>query len=246
MGPPCHQLQVAELIGVDVVDLRVEQLCPHRPRRGDRTHAAPGEESRRTPGDLCEDVPGEPPGRYGPHGEERGDVVAQLRTNGHRVVEAHLNGDSVKALTGSMVAYEGKVQFKKASFGGGEGVMKTLKRKATGESLDLMECVGLGVVYLAQLGPYIELIALAGDQLSVESSALAGLRVDPVHERHLRRHARDVRRPGVDDHLGVRSRIGRDPVRRPGNLPGGLPSVSGDRRSTGLISARWASSSRVS
>lgn len=98
--------------------------------------------------------------------------MAQLRTNGHRVVEAHLNGDSVKALTGSMVAYEGKVQFKKASFGAGEGVMKTLKRKATGESLDLMECVGQGVVYLAQLGSYIELIALAGDKLSVESSAL--------------------------------------------------------------------------
>ncbi|MDQ3423511.1 MAG: AIM24 family protein [Actinomycetota bacterium] len=104
--------------------------------------------------------------------EDGGYVVAQLRTNGHRVVEAHLNGDSVKALTGSMVAYEGKVQFKKASFGAGEGVMKTLKRKATGESLDLMECVGQGVVYLAQMGSYIELIALAGDKLSVESSAL--------------------------------------------------------------------------
>lgn len=29
--------------------------------------------------------------------------MAQLRTNGHRVVEAHLNGDSVKALTGSLI-----------------------------------------------------------------------------------------------------------------------------------------------
>ena len=64
--------------------------------------------SRRTPDDLLKDVSGEPPGRYGPEGRPcdtatRGHVVAQLRTNGHRVVEAHLNGDSVKALTGSLI-----------------------------------------------------------------------------------------------------------------------------------------------
>ncbi len=58
--------------------------------------------------------------------------MAQLRTNGRRVLEAHLQNDAVRAVSGSMVAYEGQVQFKSAGFGGGDGLMAGLKRKATG------------------------------------------------------------------------------------------------------------------
>ena len=61
--------------------------------------------------------------------------MAQLKTNGRRLLEAHLQGDTVRAISGSMVAYEGNVQFKSAGMGGGDGLMAGLKRRATGESL---------------------------------------------------------------------------------------------------------------
>ncbi|GAB4062207.1 AIM24 family protein [Angustibacter speluncae] len=88
------------------------------------------------------------------------------------MLEAHLQNTMVKAIAGSMVAYEGQVQFKKASFGGGEGVMAGLKRRATGESLSLMECGGHGVVYFALDAQDITIVDLNNDQLQVESQQL--------------------------------------------------------------------------
>lgn len=101
--------------------------------------------------------------------------MAQLRTNGRRVLEAHLQNTSVRAVSGSMVAYEGQVQFKSAGFGGGDGLMAGLKRKATGESLTLMECQGNGVVYLALDAQDITLVDLSNDTLQVESRQLLAM-----------------------------------------------------------------------
>ena len=98
--------------------------------------------------------------------------MARFRKNGSRIVEVDLSGESVKALTGAMIAYEGDISFKKAGFGGGEGVRGALKRKVTGESLDLMECAGSGTVYFAHAATEIELVPLANETLQVESSSL--------------------------------------------------------------------------
>ncbi len=101
--------------------------------------------------------------------------MAQLRTNGRRVLEAHLQNDAVRAVSGSMVAYEGQVQFKSAGFGGGDGLMAGIKRKATGESLTLMECQGSGVVYFALDAQDITLVDLNNDTLQVESRQLLAM-----------------------------------------------------------------------
>ena len=101
--------------------------------------------------------------------------MAQFRMNGQRVLEVHLSGDAVRALTGSMVAYEGSVAFKNAGMGGGGGFKAALKRKVTGESLELMEMSGQGVVYLANAATEVELVQLQGDTLHVESSALLAI-----------------------------------------------------------------------
>jgi hypothetical protein len=45
--------------------------------------------------------------------------VATFAKNGTRVLEAHLGGETIKCLTGSMVAYEGNISFKNAGMGGG-------------------------------------------------------------------------------------------------------------------------------
>lgn len=107
--------------------------------------------------------------------------MAVLTARG-RVLEADLQGDTVRALAGSMVAYTGAVEFKGAGMGGGDGLRAALKRRAGGESLSLMECRGSGRVHLAVDARHVMVVDLAGDTLSVESDALlavtSGLRLD--------------------------------------------------------------------
>lgn len=99
----------------------------------------------------------------------------QLVSKTKRVVEAHLNNSSVRAISGSMVAFEGQVTFKSAGFGGGEGLVAGIKKKATGESLLLMECAGTGIVYLAQDAANVTVVDLTGEPLQVESQQLLAL-----------------------------------------------------------------------
>ena len=108
--------------------------------------------------------------------------MAQFRLSGSRVLAVTLAGETIRAVTGSMVAYEGSVTFKNAGMGGGDGLKGAFKRRLTGESLSLMEVSGSGVVYLAQNATEVELVPLSGETLQVESSALLaveqGLRTD--------------------------------------------------------------------
>ncbi|MRH86457.1 AIM24 family protein [Nocardia sp. SYP-A9097] len=98
--------------------------------------------------------------------------MAQLFEKSKKVIEAHLSGTGIRAIAGSMVAYEGNVQFKSAGFGGGDGVLAGLKRRATGESLSLMECSGQGRVFFAVNGQNVTVVDLNNDTLQVESQQL--------------------------------------------------------------------------
>ena len=100
--------------------------------------------------------------------------MAQLTTNGHRVLVANLTGDSLRAISGSMVAYEGDVAFKNAGMGRG-GLRAALKQKVTGESLSLMEVSGKGIVYFAVDAQDITIVELANDSMHVEASQLLAL-----------------------------------------------------------------------
>lgn len=101
--------------------------------------------------------------------------MAQLSLNGKKVLQAQLNGETVRAITGSMVAYEGNVSFKNAGMGGGGGFKAAVKRKMTGESLSLMECTGTGVVYLAVDAQDVTVVALGNETMQVESQQLLAL-----------------------------------------------------------------------
>ncbi|WP_194829509.1 AIM24 family protein [Nocardia sp. XZ_19_231] len=98
--------------------------------------------------------------------------MAQLFEQSKKVIEAQLAGTSIRAIAGSMVAYEGNVQFKSAGFGGGEGMLNGLKRRATGEKLSLMECNGNGRVFLAVNGQNVTVVNLNNETLQVESQQL--------------------------------------------------------------------------
>jgi uncharacterized protein (AIM24 family) len=110
------------------------------------------------------------------------DRLSQFRLENIKMAAVTLQGDSIRAVTGAMVAYEGQVAFKNAGMGGGEGLGAAFKRKLSGESLSFMECSGQGVVYLAVNASEISLIQLQGHTLSVEASSLlaleGGLRTD--------------------------------------------------------------------
>jgi len=101
--------------------------------------------------------------------------VAQLQLNGSKVLTAHLAGETVRAITGAMVAFDGQVSFKNAGMGGGDGFRAALKRKVAGESLALMECTGHGVVFFAVDAQDVTVVELNNETLQVESQQLLAL-----------------------------------------------------------------------
>lgn len=86
-----------------------------------------------------------------------------------------LMGETIRALNGSMVAYEGQMQFKRQGMTGGEGLMGAVRRRVAGESVTLMEISGQGTVYLAHEATEVNLVPLQGETLLVESESLLAL-----------------------------------------------------------------------
>jgi uncharacterized protein (AIM24 family) len=80
-----------------------------------------------------------------------------------RMLRVALNGD-VMARQGSMVAYQGEVDF---AFQGSGGMGKFLKKAFTGEGVSLMKVTGRGDVFFADDAMEIHLINLENDALTV-------------------------------------------------------------------------------
>ncbi|WP_246052604.1 AIM24 family protein [Actinocorallia herbida] len=101
--------------------------------------------------------------------------MAQYRMSGSNMLAVDLRGETIRALNGSMVAYEGQMTFKRQGMTGGEGLMGAVRRRVAGESITLMEITGQGTVYLAHEATEINLVPLQGDTLLVESTSLLAL-----------------------------------------------------------------------
>jgi len=101
--------------------------------------------------------------------------MTTFELDGSRLLKVTIQGETFKALNGSMVAYDGDVTFKRQSVGGQGGMKGAFKRKLTGESLTLMDVSGKGVVYIANLAMEINLIQLANEVMWVEASSLVAL-----------------------------------------------------------------------
>ncbi|MFI7388550.1 AIM24 family protein [Streptomyces sp. NPDC049813] len=105
--------------------------------------------------------------------------MATFRLQGSKMLAVDMTGDGVKAKNGSMVAYDGRMTFKKLS-GGGEGIRGMVTRRITGEQMVVMEVTGQGTCWFADRASEINLVELRGDKLYVESGNLlctaAGLR----------------------------------------------------------------------
>ncbi|MGH3987977.1 MAG: AIM24 family protein, partial [Pseudonocardiaceae bacterium] len=80
-----------------------------------------------------------------------------------RMLRVRLEGD-VMARQGSMVAYQGEMDF---AYKGSGGVGKFLKKALTGEGVPLMRVTGRGDLFLAEDANEIHLITLEGDSVTV-------------------------------------------------------------------------------
>lgn len=98
---------------------------------------------------------------------EKESAQPGLRLQNSKLLKAELNGEFM-ARTGSMVAYQGQVQFQAVGSG---GLGKFLKQKLTGEGVPLMKVTGRGDVFLAERAADIHLIDLEpGDALSINGA----------------------------------------------------------------------------
>ncbi|GAA2618086.1 AIM24 family protein [Dactylosporangium fulvum] len=90
-----------------------------------------------------------------------------LRLQNSKMLKAELNGEMM-ARTGTMVAYQGQVQFQALGSG---GVGKWLKQKLTGEGVPLMKISGRGDVFFADRASDVHLIDLEpGDAISINGA----------------------------------------------------------------------------
>lgn len=84
-----------------------------------------------------------------------------------KMLKVELNGEFL-ARTGSMVAYQGNVQFQALGSG---GATKWLKQKLTGEGVPLMKVSGQGDVFLADRAAEVHLIDMQqGDAISINGA----------------------------------------------------------------------------
>ncbi len=80
-----------------------------------------------------------------------------------RLLKVELSEGSVLAKNGSMVAYQGDVQFEHK----GGGLSRFLKKAATGESLRLMQASGSGELFLAHQAMLVHTMTLRGESITV-------------------------------------------------------------------------------
>jgi uncharacterized protein (AIM24 family) len=83
-----------------------------------------------------------------------------------RLVKVALDGE-LFARQGSMVAYQGAIEF---AYQGAGGMKRLFKKALTGEGVPLMRCRGKGDLFLARHADELHLIDLDGDSLTVNGA----------------------------------------------------------------------------
>lgn len=96
-------------------------------------------------------------------------VTARMENHGNHMLKVAMQtGNDLLARVGSMVAYEGFVQYEPNP----PAVRQIAKDWMTGEGAPLMKCSGDGLLYLADYGANVVVINLNGDGISVNATNL--------------------------------------------------------------------------
>jgi len=94
---------------------------------------------------------------------------------GSKMLKVRLQGETIQAKLGSMVAYDGDVKFEHAGSG---GLKRMAKKAVTGEGAELMKISGTGEVFLADLAQEIQLVKLGGEAITVNGANLLAFDAD--------------------------------------------------------------------
>ncbi|GLV94141.1 hypothetical protein Slala04_55950 [Streptomyces lavendulae subsp. lavendulae] len=144
------------------------------------------------PGQMPGQVPGQQPG-YAPRAAAPGaGLAAALQPykeapTGSRWtpqnqqlmrVDLSMGGQAVLARQGSMVLYQGKVDFSYK----GAGFAGRIVGNATGQEMQLMRCTGRGQVFLAENGAHLHAIELQGDAICVSAENVLAFDESLQHE----------------------------------------------------------------
>ena len=98
---------------------------------------------------------------------EKESAQPGMRLQNSKMLKVELNGE-IMARTGSMVAYQGQMQFQALGSG---GMGKWLKSKVTGEGVPLMKIAGQGDLFLADRASDVHLIDLEpGDAITINGT----------------------------------------------------------------------------
>ncbi|MBA2546470.1 MAG: AIM24 family protein [Solirubrobacterales bacterium] len=92
-----------------------------------------------------------------------------------KCVKVELAGETIQAKLGSMVAYQGDVDFEHAGSG---GLKRMAKKAMTGEGAALMKMSGSGEVFLADLAQDIQLLKLNKEEITVNGANLLAFDAD--------------------------------------------------------------------
>jgi uncharacterized protein (AIM24 family) len=92
-----------------------------------------------------------------------------------KLLKVSLQGHTIRARAGSMVAYQGDVTFEHAGSG---GMGRMLKKAMTGEGQTLMKITGTGEVFLADSAQDVHLIYLEGEKITVNGPNLLAFDAD--------------------------------------------------------------------
>jgi uncharacterized protein (AIM24 family) len=92
-----------------------------------------------------------------------------------KCVKVELAGETIQAKLGSMVAYQGDVNFEHAGSG---GLKRMAKKAVTGEGASLMKVSGTGEVFLADLAQDIQLLKLDNEAITVNGANLLAFDAD--------------------------------------------------------------------
>src|SRR5690606_38783152 len=96
-------------------------------------------------------------------------VTARMENHGNHMLKVAMQtGHELFARTGSMVAYEGFVQYEPNP----PAVRQRAAQWLTGEGAPLMRCHGDGLLYLADYGADVVVLGLNNDTISVNGSNL--------------------------------------------------------------------------
>ncbi|MDP9798577.1 uncharacterized protein (AIM24 family) [Catenuloplanes nepalensis] len=107
--------------------------------------------------------------------ENNQDQHPGMRLQNSKMLKYQLNGEMM-ARTGTMVAYQGQMQFQAQGSG---GLGKFIKKQLTGEGVPLMKVTGHGDLFLADRASDIHIIDLEhGDALSINGANV--LAFDPT------------------------------------------------------------------